>query len=70
MATGTIEFVAPIAGVRFEPIEVSNQHPAVEKIVVEARDNEKLNIVLHLTDVFDLEEAADIAKEILPSIIN
>ncbi len=70
MATGTIEFAAPIAGLRFMPIEVSSPHPAAEKIVLKAQDDERMNIVFHLTDVFDFEEAAAIANAILPSIIN
>lgn len=70
MATGTIVFFAPIAGVWFEPIEVSCQHSAVEKIVLKAQDNEQLDIVFHLTNAFDFEVAADIANEILPSIVH
>jgi len=69
MATGTIEFVASVKGLRFETIEVSNQHLAIEKIVLKAQD-ERMNIVFHLDDVFDSEEAAGIANDILPSIIN
>jgi hypothetical protein len=69
MATGTIEFAAPIAGLQFEPFEVSNTHPAVEKIVLKAQD-ERLNIVFHLHNVFDFEEATVIANPILHSIVN
>jgi hypothetical protein len=70
MATGTISFVAPIAGLRFIPIEVSSPHSVVEKIVLEAQDDERVESVFHLTDVFDFEEAEAIASSILPSIIN
>lgn len=70
MVTGTIEFVAPIAGLRVTPIEVPSPHPTVEKIVLKAQDDEQMNIVFHLTDVFDFEDAAAIANGILPSIIN
>jgi hypothetical protein len=69
VATGTIEFAAPIAGLRFAPIEVSSSHPAVQKIVLEAQD-ERMGIVLRLTDVFDFEDAEAIANGILPSILN
>jgi hypothetical protein len=70
MATGTIEFAAPIAGLRFEPFEVSNPHPAVEKIILKAQDDERLNIEFHLINVFDFEEATAIANPILHSIAN
>ena len=70
MVTGTIEFAAPIAGLRFRPIQVSSPHPAVEKIVVEAQDDEWVNIVFHLADVFNFEDAEAIANGILPSIVN
>jgi len=70
MATGTIEFVAPIAGLRLHPIDASNSHPAVEKIVVETRDDKRLRIIFHLVDVFTFEEAEAIAEGILPSIVN
>jgi len=70
LATGTISFVAPITGLRFAPFEVSNPHSAVEKIILEAEEAGRTNIVFHLTDVFDFEEATAIANGILPSIIN
>jgi len=69
MATGTIEFVAPVKGLRFEMFEVSNQHQAIEKIVLTAQD-EQVNVVFHLNNIFDSEEAEGIATDILPSIIN
>ena len=70
MATGTIECAAPIVGLRFEMFKVSNPHPAVEKIVLLAQDGERLNIVFHLIDIFDFDEATAIATGILPSILN
>ncbi len=70
MATGTVEFAAPLTGLRFEPIEISNSHPAVEKIVLEAQDDGWANIVFHLADVFNFEDAEAIANGILPSIVN
>jgi hypothetical protein len=70
MATGTVEYAAPIAGLRLEPIEISNSHPAVEKIVIESQDGKRLKITFHLTDVFALEDAQPIVEGILPSIVN
>ncbi len=69
MATGSVEYSAPIASVRFAPIEVPNPHPSVEKFVVEA-DSEQLKVVLHLVDVFTDANANAIAVDILASIIN
>jgi hypothetical protein len=69
-ATGIVEYVAPVAGVRFAAIEVSNSHPAVEKIVVETQGSEQINVVFHLTDVFTDTEANVIAGDILASILN
>jgi hypothetical protein len=71
MATGTIEYMAPVASVRLSaPIEVSNPHPKVEKIVVETQGSEQIKVVFHLTDVFTDTDAKDIAKNILDSIID
>jgi hypothetical protein len=70
MATGNIEFAAPISGLRFEPIELSDPRAAVEKIVLKAQDDEQLYITFHLTNIFDIDEAIAITKQILPSIIN
>ena len=70
MATGTLEFAAPIAGVRFEPIDVNVPHAAVEKVVLQTENDERLKITFHLIDVFTFEGAEAIAARILPSIIN
>lgn len=70
MATGTVEFAASILGIRFEPIEISHLHPAVEKIILEAQADEQITIVVHLTNIFDFEQAKDIGKEILPPIVD
>ena len=70
MASGTVEYAAPIAGLRLEPIEIANSHPAVEKIAVETQDGKRLKITFHLTDVFALEDARTMAEGILPSIVN
>lgn len=70
MATGTVEYIAPVAGVRFAPIEVSSSHPAVDKIVVETQGSDQIKFVFHLTDVFTDTDANDIAGDILDSIIN
>jgi hypothetical protein len=70
MATGTIEFAAPIAGLRFELIEVRNPHTAVEKVVLETEGDERLRIVFYLIDVIYFEDAEAIAASILPSMIN
>jgi hypothetical protein len=70
MATGTVEYAAPIAGLQLEPIEISNSHPAVEKIVIETQDGKQLRITFHLADVFALEDAQPIVEGILPSIVN
>ncbi len=70
MATGTIEFAVPVVGLRLEQIEVSNWHPAVEKVVLETQDGERLRIVFHLINVFTFEDAEAIADGILPSIVN
>lgn len=70
MATGTVEYAATITGVRFAPIEVSNPHPSIERIVVTAQDGEQLKVVFHLIDVFTETEANAIAGEILASIVN
>ena len=70
MVTGTVEYTAPVTGLRFAPIEVSNSHPAVENIVLETQDDKRLKITFHLTDVFALEDARTMAEGILPSIVN
>jgi len=69
MATGHIEYSAPIASVRFTPIEVPNPHPAVEKVVVEA-DSEQLTVAFHLVDVFTDADANAIVGDLLASIVN
>ncbi len=70
MATGNLEFAAPIAGVRFEPMDVSVSHAAVEKIILQTENDEHLKITFHLIDVYTFEDAEAIAAGILPSIIN
>ena len=70
MATGIIEFAAPISGIRFEPIEITNLHSAVENIILEAQADEQMTIVVRLTNTFDFEQARDIGKEILPTIVD
>ncbi len=62
MATGTIEYAAPITGLRFKSIEISNPQPAVEKIVLETQDEERVRIVFHLVDIFSFEDAENICK--------
>jgi|SRR5215203_5100626 len=69
MATGIVKFAAPIAGLQFRPTEVSNPHPAVEKIVLEAQD-EWINIEVHLADIFNFEDEEGIANSLLPPIVN
>jgi hypothetical protein len=70
MATGTITYAASVESVRFAPIEVSNPHPAVEKIIVETKDSEQIQVVFHLTDVFTDTEADAIAGSIVASLTN
>jgi hypothetical protein len=70
MATGTATYVAPVSSVRFKPIEVSSSHPAVEKIIVEAQNSERIQVVFHLLDVFTETEAKAIAGDIVASITN
>jgi hypothetical protein len=70
MASGTVEYAASIAGVRFEPIDLQGSHPAVDKVVLKTGDDRLLRITFHLRDVFDETEADTIATGILPSIIN
>jgi hypothetical protein len=79
MPTGTIGYAAPITGVRFkprfQPTEITNLDPSVEKIVLEVENDERLNdellkITFHLIDVFTSEDAQSIAEPILPSIVN
>jgi len=70
MATGTVTYAAPVASVRFGPIEVSNSHPAVEKVIIETQDSEQIQVVFHLLDVFTETEANAIAGNIVASIIN
>jgi hypothetical protein len=57
MATGTYEFIVPVARLRLEQTEVANPHPSVEKILIETRDDERMTVVFHLTDVFTETEA-------------
>jgi hypothetical protein len=70
MATGTVTYAAPVAGVRFKPIEVPSSHPAVEKVIVETEDSERIQVVFHLLDVFTETEANAIAGDIVASITN
>jgi hypothetical protein len=70
MATGSVTYVAPVESVRFASLEVSNPHPAVEKILVESEDSERIQVVFHLRDVFTETEANAIAEDIVASIIN
>lgn len=70
MATGTVQFAAPLRGLQFEPIEIADSRPAVEKIVLEAQNDGWLHIVIHLIDIFNFEDAEAIANGILPSILN
>jgi hypothetical protein len=70
MATGTVTYVAPVASVRFASIEVSSPHPAVEKVIVETEDSERIQVVFHLLDVFTETEAKAIAGNIVASITN
>jgi hypothetical protein len=68
VASGTVTYVAPVASVRFAPIEVSSSHPAVEKIIVETQGSEQIQVVFHLLDVFTETEAIAIAGNIVASI--
>ena len=70
MATGTVEYAATIAGVRFASIEISVAHPSIEKAVLETQDGKRLKITFHLTDVFALEDAQTIVEGLLPSVVN
>jgi hypothetical protein len=70
MATGTITFMAPATGLQLESVEVSNSLPTAEKITVETQEGDWIKIVFHLTDVFAIEDAEDIAKPIVVSIID
>jgi hypothetical protein len=70
MATGTYEFIVPVARLRLEQTEVANPHPSVEKILIETRDDERMTVVFHLTDVFTETEADAVTTDILASIIN
>jgi hypothetical protein len=76
MATGTVAYIAPVAGVRFAPIEVSDPHPKVEKaekienIIIETQGSEQIRVVFHLIDVFTDTEANDIAGDLLDSIFD
>jgi hypothetical protein len=70
VATGTVTYAAPVASVRFAPIEVSDPHQAVEKIIVEAPDRERIQVVFHLLDVFTETQANNIAGDIVASITN
>ncbi|HVE64937.1 MAG TPA: hypothetical protein VNC59_00025, partial [Thermoanaerobaculia bacterium] len=70
MATGTYELIVPIAGLRLEQTEVANPRPSVEKIVLETQDDVRMTAVFHLTDVFTEEEADNVTRDILSSIID
>lgn len=70
MATGTYEFIVPVAGLRLEQTKVANLHPSVEKIVVETQDDEQMAVIFHLTNVFTEAEANAVTRDILASIIN
>jgi hypothetical protein len=70
MATGTYEFIVPVAGLRLEQTKVANLHTSVEKIVVETQDDEQMAVIFHLTNVFTEAEANAVTRDILASIIN
>lgn len=70
MATGTYEFIVPVAGLRLEQTKVANLHPSVEKIVVETQDDEQMAVIFHLTNVFTEAEANAVTRDVLASIIN
>ena len=70
MATGTITFMAPATGLQLESVEFSNSLPTVEKITVETQVDDSIKIDFHLIDVFAIEDAEDIAKPIVVSIID
>jgi hypothetical protein len=70
MPTGTISYVASLAGARFEALIVASPHLSVEKIVLELENDEQLKITFHLIDVFTEEEAKAIANNLFPSILN
>ncbi len=71
MATGTVEYVAPVESVRLlAPIEISHPHRKVEKIVVDTQGSEQIRVVFHLIDVFTDTEANDIAGDLLNSIFD
>jgi hypothetical protein len=70
MATGTYEFIVPVAGLRLEQTEVANPHPSVEKIVIETQGDKQMTAVFHLTNVFTETEANAVTRDILASIIN
>jgi hypothetical protein len=70
MATGTVTFAAPATGLQLESIEVSSPLPEVEKINVETQQDGLLEIRFHLIDVFDPEDAENITRPVLRSIID
>ena len=70
MATGTITFMAPATGLQLESVEFSNSLPTIEKVTVETQEGDSIKIDFHLNDVFAIEDAEDIAKSIVVSIID
>lgn len=73
MADGNMTFIVPVSGLKLEKTEVSNQHPNVEKILLESAEREEedlLIIAFQLTNVFSEEDALTITKTILESIVN
>lgn len=70
MAAGTVSFTARVVGLELQPIDISHSHQAIDRITVETRDNEWVEVVMHLIDVFTVEEAEAITTPIIGSITN
>jgi hypothetical protein len=70
MATGTVRYVAPVTGLQLDSVEVSYSLPTVEKVTLETQEDDWITIVFHFTNVFAVEDAEDIAKPILNSLID
>jgi hypothetical protein len=70
MATGTVTFMAPVTGLQLDSIEISYSLPTVEKLSLETQEGGWIKIDFHLSNMFAIEDAEDIAKPILRSIID
>lgn len=70
MIIGTAEFAVEVQGIQLPQIEVPSQEPKIRDIKLERSGQAPLTAQFSLIDVFNADEAKDIIRPVLESILN